>query len=194
MILSRSNLWMLDFTRVIHPGTVNIRGRNYKVFVRISLRSGEPFFHGYEGASMQGQIVGAFGNIYQSLRNLSSKARGWPHTDVLRLAVLWESWVNHQLLAECIHQRAEQWAELRINLFKPIDSYGVHVPGGTRPTWNRVIDVTAAEYKFGRLYVPCPRCKHPYGAAWRPMQLDEREIEFLQSLPAAKKYPAWLNG
>ncbi len=95
-------------------------------------------------------------------------------------------WHMNDMRPGCVHQRAENWDERPIDPTKPIDAYGVHVPGGSA-TWNMLVWVRRDEHPEGLLSYPCPTCGYKYGSSWLTEELPAEVLAQVQALAEATR-------
>ena len=111
------------------------------------------------------------GQIADSLKEIDNFASGWDTGRVSQFMEVWKKWHLNDLRAECEHQREAGWEK--------------RLPDGrwTGHLW---------EKRGGILLKPCPVCGYKYGSAWLFEEIPADVLEYLDSLPAATRIPAWI--
>ena len=107
-------------------------------------------------------------------------ARGWNAPKWLDLLDIWKHYHLNDMNAGCEHQRAAGWDKIKLDESKPLTQDNM-------ATWTRPEDNPK-----GLLTKACPVCGYKYGTAWLKVELPQKVIEFLQSLPDSDKEPAWV--
>lgn len=174
--------------KVIQPGMT----KEGRVFCRIEFKDGNLSLTGVIGPKANGNSTGSCGQIQDSLDELRIYYPGWSPGLTAQLKAVWDRWHLNDMKPGCPHQYAEGWGELRIDANKPLNSYGLHHPGQTSPSWNMLGWVSHREYPLGLLGKPCTTCGYRYGTAWLKEEVPSEVLAFLKSLPNAQEAPAWI--
>lgn len=175
-------------------------------------------FTGVVGPLSNGDAKGSCGQImmgfseydkrgYQSLEAIKP-ASGWSKELIKKFFDAWRGWHLNDMRAECTHQRAlgwtyedhhGDWVEYK-KTTKNLVKYA-EIPARIEMTAAPQIQSGLSFYRQAgdglEVYDEfaghkCPECGYRIGSAWLFEPVPEDVIEFLNSLPAADKVPAWV--
>ena len=159
--------------KIIRPGTVKVGRRTVDLYCRIYYGQSNGKWRlsitGVEGPLRNGDCVGGCGQV--NLReSYVSPANGWDADKIERFLFLWDRWHLNDCRAgtpkqeEMIRQWKESgWKYYYAEACERLDAAGM---------------LTDEGYK--------------YGSRWLYEEVPDEVLEFLRSLPATDKTPAWI--
>lgn len=166
---------MTNFKKVVRLGTTPTGRLRSSVYCRIEYnRDGEKnlSISGVEGPLPSGNARGASGQIVMGLKAEEiTPAPGWDTALIQKFLDVWNKWHLNNMQAGT----PTQMAELKKNKFPgyPVSHYD----------WAKET-LTKAGLQ--------PDNGYSYGSKWLRVEVPEDVVEFLKSLPATDKEPAWV--
>jgi hypothetical protein len=182
---------MLNFVKIVCPGKVEVSGykRLQPIYCKIEYKDGRLSITGVVGLFRGGNCAGGCGQIVEELSNIEDLdvSMNWTINKIKLFICFWKEWHLNDMKADCDHQRADKWEDVRIDHKELPKSTANRDSRGIMAIW-----VYEGEHKDGLLNKPCQVCGYRYGSSWLKVEVPEDVLEWLYNLPDSVTKPVWV--
>jgi hypothetical protein len=169
-----------NFTRIVNIGLAGVcKGKRARVYIKIEYKDGRLSIIGVHGALVNGDCLGGYGQIVNTLKIVDTPAVGVNLQTINKIVEIWERWHLNDMNAGTVEQEEYLRNYYRINrdvkksygndvkLLKEVSLYIVDHPKNKGETYT-------------------------YGTGWLTEEVPDNVIEFLYWLPESETKPAWI--
>ena len=154
-----------------------------RIFCKIKYTDGKLSISGVVGPMANGDCKGSCGQMYDTIINdiqTIKFAPKWDKVKAFEFVEYWKQWHLNDLQAGCKHQREAKWSDQLLDTTKE------------KTQDNMSIWTYKKDHPRGLLCEPCPTCGYKYGTKWLTMEVPDKVLKFLASLPATDVKPNWV--